>query len=191
MPGDPPAELAIRRVRAEEWPAFRALRLEALRTDPLAFGSTLERELEFPEAEWQRRVALAATGTREATFVVIDPAGAFVGMVGCFPDQTSEIVYGMYLTPALRGRGLGGRLLDTLLDWFMTNLPETPVWLDVNPTAESAARAYLARGFTFDGRERDLGHHPPAKVLGMHWTDRARARRTARPGPTAGVDATE
>jgi RimJ/RimL family protein N-acetyltransferase len=182
MPGDPTPEVTIRRVRTEEWPAFRALRLEALRTDPLAFGSTLERELEYPDAEWQRRVASAATATREATFVAIDPSGGFVGMVGCFPDQTAEIVYGMYLAPALRGRGLGGRLLDALLEWFMANLPETPVGLEVNPTAEAAARAYLARGFTFDGREHELGHHPPAKVLGMHWTDRARARRVEETG---------
>jgi len=52
--------ISVRRVRAGEWRALRALRLRALAEAPNAFGSTLARESAFPDDTWRERAAAAA-----------------------------------------------------------------------------------------------------------------------------------
>ncbi len=46
----------VRRIGADEWSAFREVRLAALAESPAAFGSTLEREIAFDDDVWQERV---------------------------------------------------------------------------------------------------------------------------------------
>jgi plasmid stabilization system protein ParE len=55
------AGYTIRHFLAEEWSAYRALRLRALEDAPDAFGSTLAAESTRPAEEWAARLARAAT----------------------------------------------------------------------------------------------------------------------------------
>jgi hypothetical protein len=54
----------IRRIRADEGPRLRALRLRALAEAPMAFGSTLAHEQGFPDDIWRERAVGASTGVR-------------------------------------------------------------------------------------------------------------------------------
>jgi ribosomal protein S18 acetylase RimI-like enzyme len=151
-------------VRPEEWRGFRELRLRALRTDPLAFGSTEERERAFPDAEWVLRCERGATEPRSPTFVAVDADGTFRGMAGAFPAEGSIQLWGMWVDPSARGRGLGGALLDRLLGYLAELGADAEVALEVNPDQRTAVALYLRRGFRPDGTSRALGHHPSARV---------------------------
>lgn len=157
----------VRRLREEEWLAFRDLRLDALRTDPLAFGSTLDRELAYPEAKWRQWCGDGATGERNATFVAAIVSGELVGMVGTFVTEGSPHVWGMWTRPEWRRRGVGRRLMDSVLSWIHQYMPGQPTILDVNPSQAAAVRIYEALGFRFTGDEEPLGHHAPACVRQM------------------------
>ena len=159
-----PLDFIVRRVIPEDWSALRDLRLESLRTDPLAFGSTLDRELGFPSERWQERAKDGAISPRSATFVAVAPDGRLAGMAGTMLTDVPRVlaVWGMWVRPEARGKGLGGKLLDALLAWGRCTHPGSTVRLEVNPEQVAAVHLYESRGFSPTGRERPLGHHAPA-----------------------------
>jgi ribosomal protein S18 acetylase RimI-like enzyme len=69
----------VRRVRADEGPLLRAVRLRALADTPLAFGSTHAREAAYPPEWWERWARESAAGARQATFLAIAGEAADAG----------------------------------------------------------------------------------------------------------------
>jgi ribosomal protein S18 acetylase RimI-like enzyme len=167
-PRGPPLA-TIRRVLDSDLAACRALRLAALSTDPLAFGSTLERERNFDESTWVDRVHRGATSPNESTWVAEGPDGRLVGMIGVFPKEEKFHVVAMWVAPDHRGRGVGGQLLDGLLRWIVTSDPRATVLLSVNPSQLPAVRLYLSRGFRPTGIVEPLGHTPGVVLHEMVW----------------------
>jgi GNAT superfamily N-acetyltransferase len=168
--------LQIRRLREAEWPEFRRLRLDALRSDPLAFGSTQAREEAYPEERWQSWAKDGAQSDQSPTFVVDAGSGDLVGMAGLFLRDEEFVMWGMWVAPSFRGQGLAGRLTETLLDWVDRSHPGKRALLSVNPVQTSAVRTYLTHGFVFTGGEEPLGHSPPAIIREMVREPRPRAR---------------
>ena len=159
--------MKTRRLLATDWEAFRTLRLQALRADPLAFGSTLQRELAYPEDRWREWAASGAIGDESATFVVEEADGRFLGMAGMFTDRREYRVWGMWVAPEVRGQGLGRALLDFVLSWAETANSKRTVRLEVNPDLRAAVQLYESRGFRPTGRTTPLGHDPPAVAQEM------------------------
>ena len=62
----------VRRFAANEWRAYRALRLHALRDAPDAFGSTLAREEAFPDDEWVQRLERGAGSPMDLPLIAED-----------------------------------------------------------------------------------------------------------------------
>ena len=162
-----PPRIAVRRLRGPEWKAFRDLRLDALKSDPMAFGSSFDRESAYSTQKWEAWCRDGATGNRNATFVAAAPSGKLVGMVGVFLAEGSPHVWGMWIHPTWRNRGVGRNLMVRLLAWLDKCSPDRPVILDVNPSQAAAAGIYTALGFRFNGVEEPLGHDPPAVVRQM------------------------
>jgi RimJ/RimL family protein N-acetyltransferase len=48
--------IAIRKLTAEDWRLLAEIRLQALHTDPLVFGSTYAYESTFTEEDWRKRL---------------------------------------------------------------------------------------------------------------------------------------
>ena len=139
----------------------------ALRTDPLAFGSTDEREAAYSEEKWKDWARRGATGEREPTFVAVDSMGLLRGMIGIFWNGQRSVIWGMWVDPTLRGCGAGRHLLQEALSWIDRVNPGSEVSLDVNPEQKTAVAMYLSGGFRFTGAEEPLGHHEPAIVKQM------------------------
>ena len=154
--------MKIRRLVPTDWPAFRDLRLRALKADPLAFGSNFRREDAYLPERWRSWVEKGARGKDSATFVAEESDGRLVGMAGVFTDKEEYHVWGMWVSPELRGRGLGRELLDRVLYWAESTNPGREVLLDVNPEQSIAVRLYESRGFSRTGKTASLGHHEPA-----------------------------
>jgi RimJ/RimL family protein N-acetyltransferase len=150
----------VRRIRAEEWKAHRALRLKALANDRIAFGSSSERESEYSEAEWRERTEKGARSTSSSLWVAEAPNRGLVGMaVGALVEGRLWI-FGMWIEPGWRGRGTGGALLDSAIAWLHQQRPAQPIFLDVNPRQTVAVRLYESRGFRATGRSKELDHSP-------------------------------
>src|SRR5262245_20133791 len=129
--------------------AFRAQRIRALRAHPDAFGRAPE-EVDSVEV-WAER--LRAYGLSDLDFLLgAFDADALVGAVGCHRDHGAKqrhiaYVWGMYVVPEQRGRGLGRRLLLAALDRIRTWPDVEQVWLDVTIGNAAARALYASCGF--------------------------------------------
>jgi GNAT superfamily N-acetyltransferase len=88
-------------------------------------------------------------------FFVVREGERIVGSVGVdrVGDVTAEL-HRLYLDPAMRGRGLGEALVNTILDWCRTRgVARLVLWSDTRFT--HAHRLYLRTGFRQTG-EREL-----------------------------------
>jgi len=153
------------RLSPDAWERYRAIRLRALADDPDAFGSTLAREDAFTPAEWRARLAgeaavfLAVVAGEDAGTAVGAPWRERPGVAGLF---------GMWVAPAARGRGLGDRLVRAVISWARDGGFARLV-LEVGDANANAVRLYERHGFVATGR---CGTLPPPRE---HVTEHERA----------------
>ena len=105
----------IERMGPDGWERVRALRMCALGDAPDAFARTLAEEEAQPPEFWREWLANPAAATFLATL-----GGEDVGMAGGapFPDRDgAALLFGMWVAPVARGRGVGDRLVDAVVGW--------------------------------------------------------------------------
>lgn len=145
----------IRALTAEDLDAYVALRREALLDTPLAFAAS-------PGDDF----ASSAEALRESMKKAPDWMlfGAFeerlIGSVGLFRDRHLKAahkmhVWGMYVTPAHRGRGVAAALLAAAIAHARTVPGIDWIHLGVSEAAAAARRVYERAGFTIWGTEPD------------------------------------
>ncbi len=96
--------------------------------------------------------------------------GGFVGMAGLFWQEDRFHVWGMWVTPEVRGQGVGRELLANLLAWAGDVAPSAEVVLGVHPGHVAAVRLYRRCGLVATGRVDPLGHADGEVVHEMRWT---------------------
>ena len=121
MVRDAPNGIEIRPVRAADLAAYKALRLEALRSHPEAFGADYAEQAGEPDAVWEGRVGSSLDGDA-SRIVVADAAGELAGMAGVFRDEGaktrhSAILVGVYVAPRWRGRRLADAMVREIVAW--------------------------------------------------------------------------
>ncbi|GAB2997450.1 GNAT family N-acetyltransferase [Amycolatopsis acidiphila] len=103
----------LRVLTADDWAAWRELRLASLRDAPDAFGATLADWVREGEPRWRQRL------TDVPFNVLAELDGTPAGMVsGTEPDagQAVELI-SMWVAPSARGRGVGDELIGAVVGW--------------------------------------------------------------------------
>lgn len=140
--------IEIRKLPAARWREYRRLRLAALESDPIAFGSSVQEEKGFTEGEWKRRI-------RTALFALEDdrPVGMVVVSYSARP-KTRHVadIFGLYVSPSHRAKGIGTELIEEALRQILRNEDIVKVKLTVNPEQKAALRIYRRAGFEVAGR---------------------------------------
>ncbi|MBW3612870.1 MAG: GNAT family N-acetyltransferase [Chloroflexi bacterium] len=151
----------IRRIRADEWPELRRLRLEALHDAPLAFGSTYERDAAMADVDWQRWAGEAAAWRDQVIFIAATD-GRWVAMArGSVSRDESGAAYptAVYVDPAFRGRGLGRAVSARVIAWARERGVRR-LLLHVADWDVAARRTYESLGFVTTGATEPLPHDP-------------------------------
>ena len=160
-------DVIVRPIREEEWEAYREIRLRALMSDPLAFGSTYAREVALAPEKWRERIRPSTNPPKSATWVALERTEKFVGTIAVVDIEQALHVFAMWVEPRFRRKGVGGTLLDAALAWVDDVLQGRPVTLEVNPRQVDAVRLYESRGFRGTGKTSPLGHTPGERVVEM------------------------
>ncbi len=114
--------------------------------------------------------------TREAAWIA-ELGGRRVGCVFCVADDAATAKLRILLVhPDARGRGLGGRLVDTCTD-FARTAGYTRLRLWTNHPLTAARRLYLRRGFALTGT--DPHHSFGADLVGQTYELDLRAAPTS------------
>jgi RimJ/RimL family protein N-acetyltransferase len=151
--------LPIRALDAGDAESYRDIRLEGLRLAPEAFGSSYEEEIFLSDAEFAERL----TQRSAIRFGAFDESASgparLVATAGCFRDDSLKsrhklLLVGMYVRPAWRGRGLGARLIERILQHARGLQDIAVVQLGVGTENHPARSLYERMGFKVYGIER-------------------------------------
>lgn len=140
--------IRIRPIDADDWRAFRELRLQALREAPHAYSSTLadwqgDRDT---EQRWRGRL----TGVPFNVIAYLDDAPAEI-VSGTALNSTGAVeLISLWVAAFARGRGVGDALIDAVVRWA-TEQGGGSVALQVVPNNEHAIALYRRHGFANGG----------------------------------------
>jgi ribosomal protein S18 acetylase RimI-like enzyme len=159
----------IRILTADDAGAYQALRLRGLRESPTAFGSTYQSEVDIPLPRIAERLARGA-GRENVVFGAFgDADGCLLGLAGLGRETGLKTrhrahVWGVYVAPEARGRGVGRTLMHAVIAHARTLEGLERLTLGVEPGNGAARSLYHTLGFATYGVE------PQAYALeGQYW----------------------
>ena len=157
------ADATIRHLSPDDAKSFKAIRLEALKVNPEALGSTFELEDKLDLAWFAGRL-------ENAHVVGAFRDGELVGTAGFAIQQGQKNahrgrLWGMYVQPNSRGMGIGRLLVNAVLDVARENVEL--IQLSVVRENRPARRLYDSVGFL------EFGMELKASKLGDKYYDEA------------------
>lgn len=156
--------LVVRQLRPDDPEPFRAIRLEALRLHPEAFGASFEEEAAHPLSFFEQRLTTNVIfgGYLDETLM---------GIAGFMPETSRKRahkahLWGMYVRQAARRTGLARLLVDAVLDHAQHRAEL--IQLSVVSDNVGAQRLYSAAGFQpygVEARSLKVNGHYLGEVL--------------------------
>jgi ribosomal protein S18 acetylase RimI-like enzyme len=110
--------ISLERITPANALVFKAIRLRALQSDPMAFGSTYAKESQFSDDEWLTR-SLRWSSDGSIGYLAFDGEHP-CGLVASYTDEQDPQqahVISMWVDPAWRRAGVGTRLIEGLRSW--------------------------------------------------------------------------
>lgn len=136
---------------------YREIRLNSLKNNPEAFGSTYEREIKFSLETFENRLEPIEDGFVLGAF---NDKSALVGIVSFLRENSLKTshkgnVFGMYVTSECRGQGLGKLLLIELIRRAKNCVGLEQINLTVVSENKTAKKLYESLGFKVYGVEKN------------------------------------
>lgn len=143
--------MEISKLTPGEWEQYKQLRLEALKEDGTAFGESYAESSQRSDEEWQRRL----TNPKNHIMVARDGDRLFA-MAGACQEEGEKVrhiayAWGVYVNKDYRGKGVGKKLMEALLEEVRKNNEIEKVNLNVNTIQQSAVKLYEKLGFEIVG----------------------------------------
>jgi RimJ/RimL family protein N-acetyltransferase len=148
-------EVQIRRLTPEDAHLYRAIRLESLRANPEAYGSTFEVENTCPLPWFAERIGSCEVFGAFANNELVGVAGLLRNKGR--KEEHKTYLWGMYVRAAWRKAGIARRLVETLVDYARSRVEL--IQLAVVSGNEQARRLYASLGFVEYGMERKSLKH--------------------------------
>lgn len=148
------ATIAVRQLRRDDLPIYKSLRFAALRDHPESFGSAYEDVKNATDNEWLARIGPSLDGDNAIMFLA-DDEDAPAGILTVVRDGGSKVdhnanIYGVYVRPESRGKGVAERLVNEAIAWCRAKGIRI-VRLTAVTSNAAAIRCYARCGFTICG----------------------------------------
>jgi RimJ/RimL family protein N-acetyltransferase len=144
----------IRLLHENDVSAYRSMRLDALRDSPTAFRSSYEEEIGAPLEKF------ALVLREPAIFGAFAEEGQLIGLVGCRRESRGKLAHnalivGVHVKAAHRRQGVGGALLDHVIQYAQQLGGIRMLKLSVTANNQDSIRLCVSRGFKSYGLEPD------------------------------------
>ena len=108
---------------------------------------------------WSERSITAEISNPLSKWFVAVEGDTVVGYIGSQTVLGESDMMNVAVSPEFRGRGIGEKLVQTLIDWLKDNQVYR-LTLEVRVSNEPAIKLYEKLGFTQIGRRPNYYHHP-------------------------------
>ena len=141
-------QTTVRKLTENDWETLKIIRLNALKTDPIAFGSSYEEEKTRDEAFWRSR-------TQGAIVAFINDEA--VGLISYKDEERLKTkhksgIYSVFVNPKYRGYKIGSQLLEEALHQIEQNKAIIKINLSVVDLQKAAIKLYESMGFKVVGK---------------------------------------
>jgi RimJ/RimL family protein N-acetyltransferase len=144
----------IQRLEPEHAAVYRALMLQAYARHPEAFTSEVSERSDLPLSWWERRLSAEPRPQHMVfgAFADVEMAGELAGVAGLSFETRPKLrhkaaLFGMYVAPAFRQRGLGRALVNAVLAGAKARAGVKVIQLTVTQGNAKAIALYEACGF--------------------------------------------
>ena len=132
----------VKKILKSDWQKYRDIRLEALKNEPSAFGSSYITELNRTDKDWQERFSMVEKSDGDRFFHSVCDNNRMISIGGAFRDNNDEWnVVAIYTKSEYRGLGIGKLLMTNILDEF-NNRAIKKIFLKVNINQKAAISLY-------------------------------------------------
>ena len=165
---DEPLPINVRPIRADDLPAYKALRLEALQAHPEAYSSDYADQAGDPDSVWSGRIQSSLEGKWSRIFLAED-SGELAALLAAYRDKGAKVCHSamlvnVYVRPKWRGQGLADRMVQEAISWARS-VGVRIVRLTVITSNTRAIRCYTRCGF------RVCGIQPQVIRVGTQYHD--------------------
>ena len=155
------SDLSVRVLDGDDWPVFRQIRLAALQDAPEAFASSFEQEQGFDEEFWRLRLGRSSRLLAERDD---EPVG-IVSVGRASEDDVAEL-FGMWVVPSQRGRGVAWQLTEAAAEHARTQ-GRRAVKLWVSTDNGRAVAFFSSYGFRPGNERREMTNEPGTEEIAM------------------------
>jgi ribosomal protein S18 acetylase RimI-like enzyme len=155
----------IRKLKAEDAPVYRAVRLESLRSEPGRYGSTYEEESQKAKLAFESHLEQQSP-YHHLFGAFID--GELIGITAYFRDSRTRLrhrgkVTQVYVDARYRGQGIAKTILKAVIEDAFANPEIDSLELEVVDSNAPAIAVYETLGFktlvTFENYFKDNGKY--------------------------------
>ncbi len=149
-------EIKFIKISPDRWEEYKALQLEALEKEPLAFGASYEAEASKSSGYWKKNLVRAQKDNTHWTILFAEIEGVLVGMGVIKFARHKKFKHiarfsSIYLKKEYRGQGIAKKLLSELIKQTSLQPRISKIKLIVNTTQEPAIALYKSLGFEVIG----------------------------------------
>jgi ribosomal protein S18 acetylase RimI-like enzyme len=158
--------MEIYKLSPTDWEKFKELRLEALKKNSEAFGSSYKESIKKPDEEWKEKLV----DPKSHIFAARD-GDDLIGIAAAYQEEGEKIkhiayIWGVYVRDTHRKKGIGRQLMETILSTLKANPEIEKANLNVNTRQAGAVKLYESLGFSITGTS-----HRELKVDGKYYDE--------------------
>jgi ribosomal protein S18 acetylase RimI-like enzyme len=155
------SDVSVRVLEGDDWQAFRTIRLAALQDAPEAFTSSYEQEQDFDEEFWRLRL-----GRSSRLLAELDDEPVGIVSVGRASEDDVAELFGMWVVPSQRGRGVAWQLTEAAAEHARTQ-GRRAVKLWVSTDNGRAVAFFSSYGFRPGSERRPMTNEPGTEEVAM------------------------
>ncbi|MEX0930565.1 MAG: GNAT family N-acetyltransferase [Candidatus Paceibacterota bacterium] len=146
------------------WEEYRDLKLEALRNEPLAFSPGIEAYESYTDEDWQEELDKGQTPPSMMLFAEEEDTEKLIGMIGIrfyeLPRfQHNAGLQALYVTPEMRGQGVGKALVSEALNVIADNKQIENIVCEIVSSQEASLALHKELGFEVVGTLKKFISH--------------------------------
>ncbi|HAM88778.1 MAG: Acyl-CoA N-acyltransferase [Candidatus Falkowbacteria bacterium GW2011_GWC2_38_22] len=145
----------IKKLKKSDWKLYKEIRLEALKNEPSAFGSSYDTEFKRSDEDWQKKFKDIESSKSSKFYYAAQIDEKLVAIGGAFQEENNEWnIIAIYTKPNNRGKGIGNKLLSSIREELKIR-KTLKAFLRVNVDQLAAISLYKKLGFTILDTHKD------------------------------------